>query len=237
MQSTVAIFRRLYGQLPPLFPSALKEKMHHALEHLENDPSVPLSEVEDTMIKFGYEVWPWNRAFKEFLAVAEGAVGEHFLLPRLSPDLQEKYRHYRHLGMTLRDLHSGSPAEYFDGEERGELCEALVAMQGDLRAYTAREVCSTKEKEYLRRVEEFKILLDEIESYLDNLRALADAESEHPNLAAEIRAQVRAFEEGLCLLGPELDYDAVCRAGEFFSGRRHELNRMRGIHVPIMIEF
>jgi hypothetical protein len=64
MKSTIALFRDLYNNLPPLFPPETKKKMHHALSHLEGDNSLSLNEIEKTMVIFGYEAWPWNRAYQ-----------------------------------------------------------------------------------------------------------------------------------------------------------------------------
>ena len=36
------------------------------------------------MIVFGYEVWPWNQIYREFMTIAETEVGEHFLAPPLA---------------------------------------------------------------------------------------------------------------------------------------------------------
>ena len=211
--------------------------MAHALDHLEHDQTITLAEVEDTMIFFGYAAWPWNQAYKEFLATAESKVGEHFLLPKLSPGLQKKYHDFKHHGGTLRELHSGRPADFFESEERQELCVALVEIQGELRHYAAQELIGISKDRYLLRVKEFSNVLADIKKTLDILRALAEKEQDHPTLAAEIRSRVRGFEEGLCLLGPELDYRAVCESEEFFHGRKQELNRMKGIHVPKIIDF
>ena len=237
MQSTISLFRHLYDHLPPLFPEEVSEKIKHALEHAETDPSVTLGEIEDSMIIFGFEAWPWNQAYKEFLASAEGLVGEHFLLPRLSLSLQEKYSEFKHFGGTLRDLHSGRPADYFILEERSELCAALVEMQVKLREYVGRELVGLGKKKYLQRVEEFIKVRDDVKKQLDGLRMLADKEQDHPTLADEIRARVRAFEYSMCHLGQEFRYDAVCRATEFFADRKCHLNRMRGIHLPVEVDF
>lgn len=237
MQSTIQLFRHLVQNIPPLFPVETKKKMEHALSHLESDQTISLEEVENTMIAFGYEVWPWNEAYKEYLAIAETRVGEHFLLPRLSQGMQEKYREFMRLGGTLRDLHSGSAAHNFEPEERTELCEALVEMQRDLRRYVNQEVAGLEQTRYLKRVREFMHVLGEIKQTMGRLRDLADREQDHPSLAQEIRAKVKSFEHGLCLLGPELSYDAVCESVDFFHGRKQELNRLRGIHVPLEIDF
>ncbi|KKP59579.1 MAG: hypothetical protein UR53_C0001G0079 [Candidatus Magasanikbacteria bacterium GW2011_GWC2_34_16] len=237
MQSTIKLFRYLYDHLPPLFPTEEVEKMKHALEHLEQDQTMTVEEIEDTMINFGYLVWPWNQAYKEFLALAENEIGEHSLLPRLSKSTQEKYQDFKTYGGTLRDLHSGRPADYFIPEERGELCSALVEMQKDLRDFVNRKVMGVEKDKYLERVASFAEMLAEIRGRLDDMRGLADKEQDHPNLAAEIRTRVRSFEFGLCLLGPELNYEAVCQSVDFFHGRKQDLNRMRGIHTAVDVDF
>jgi hypothetical protein len=86
-------------------------------------------------------------------------------------------------------------------------------------------------------VEDFKVMLAEIKNNLENLRKLADGEEEHPSLAQEIAAKVREFEYGLCLLGPEINYEAVCKTEEFFRGRKTELNRFKGINIPMQIDW
>ncbi len=237
MDSTLALFRRLYNNLPPLFPADLKKKMGDSLERLSVDESATLDDVEDTMIAFGYEVWPWNKAYQEFLDVAEHEVGEKFFLPKLPPETQDKFRDFKAYGGSLRDLHSGRPAEYFESEERVRLCVALVELQYDLRRYLEQELKGVSQKKYLARVVAFEYLLDEIKVNLGHLRHLADNEQDHPTLANEIRAQVRAFEEGLCLLSPEMSHEAVCQSVDFFHGRKADLSRLRGIHVPLEMDF
>lgn len=237
MQSTIAIFERLFKQTPPLFPKELKDKMAHALEHLKNDQTLSVKDIEDTMVKFGYELWPWNQAFRESIILTESDLGEHFLVPRLSQKLQEKYHEFKHYGGTLRDLHTGQPAAFFTIDERSELCVALVDMQTDLREYVARDILSLNKKQYLKRVNEFTELLTKMKFALDQMRILAGGEQDHPTLAHEIRARVRHFEHGLCLLAPELEYHAVCESVDFFKGRKHELNRLKGIHVVKTMSF
>lgn len=211
--------------------------MEHALSHLEGDQTITLSDIEDTMITFGYEAWPWNQAYREFLAVTETLMGEHFLLPKLSDTAKNKYFDFKRYGGTLRELHSGNPADFFTVDERNELCVALVEMQSALRTYTDHEVVGVSKVKYLRRVNEFKDLLNEIKIHLSHLKQLADKEQDHPTLADEIRSKVKSFEYGLCLLGPDLDYQAVCESVDFFHGRKQELSRLRGINLPLEINF
>lgn len=236
-QSTIDLFRHLYDHLPPLFPDATKQKMREALERVEKAEDIPFEEVEDLMIKFGYEVWPYNQSYREFMTVAEEKVGEHFLLPKLSAPLQSKYKDFKLYGGTLRDLRSGRPAGFFTSGERVELCQALVEIQNELRQYVSVQLNGSEKDQYLRRINDFLDVLIDIKNSLDDLRLLADREADHPMLAREIRAQVRAFEHGLCSLGPELNYAAVCHAPEFFIEHKKHLNRLSGIHEPVEVDF
>jgi hypothetical protein len=237
MQSTLSLFRRLYHHIPPLFPKDQAEAMGKALDRLENDPAVTIEEIESTMIKFGYELWPYNQAFREYISFAEERMGEHFLVPTLSESLQQKYADFKKLNGTLSDLHSGKNAQFFTSEERVELCEKLVDLQRQIHEFAQQEIVGVERERYLKRVKEFGVVLAEIQKNLHELEKLAAREEDHPTLANEIRARVKGFEQGLCLLGPELSYEAVCSSVEFFKGRKQELNRLKGINLTTDIDF
>jgi hypothetical protein len=72
---------------------------------------------------------------------------------------------------------------------------------------------------------------------LEDLKKLADHETEHPYLADEIRSQIKAFEQGLCLLGPELSYDAVCESVGYFQGRQKQFKNFKHLYQPKKIEY
>jgi hypothetical protein len=193
--------------------------------------------VEDKMAKFGYLVWPWNQAYKHFLAVAQEQLGEHFLLPQMSEGLREKYLDFKAYGGGLQDLQTGRPAALFTPEERAELCAALVDMQTQLRDYVNRDLVGVNKKQYLNKIEGYEKLLEKIKSRLESLRHLVTKEEKDSVLIIEINSKIRDFEHSLCLLGAEMDYEAVCQAQDFFAGRKIELSRLRGIHIPMQIDF
>lgn len=158
-------------------------------------------------------------------------------MPRLSPSAQERFREFKVYGGTWQDLHSGRAAEFFSRESLSELCIALVGTKQDLREYVIREVVGLSRQKYLEKVEEFQIVLESIKDKLNEMRAFADEEQDHPQLANEIRERVRVFEHGLCDLAPNCDYGGVCQSVEFFQGRKKDLNRLRGLHRPMEINF
>lgn len=237
MQSTLQIFRYFYNNLPPLVPEEVVLSMKKEIADLESRPDTTLAEIEDRMVRFGYQVWPWNQAFKFFLLAVEEKMGEHFLLPRMSEGLRKKYLNFQALNGTLKDLQTGRPASFFTSEERAELCEKLVDMRLHLREYVRRDLVGMNKKVYLSKVEEYKNLLEKIKFNLESLRNFMEKEEDGSTLIGEINAKIRDFEHSLCLLGTELDYEAVCQVNDFFVGRKKDLNRMRGIHIPLEVDF
>lgn len=211
--------------------------MKNELDRLADNLSISLEQIEDKMIKFGYEIWPWNQAYKHFLAVAQTQLGDHFLLPQMSDGLRGKYLDFKAYGGELKDLQTGRPAAFFTPEERAELCAGLVDMQTQLKDYVNRDLVGVNKKQYFNKIEEYEKLLEKIESNLEGLRDLVATEEPDSALTVEINSKIRDFEHSLCLLGMEMDYEAVCQAPDFFAGRKMELSRLRGIHIPMQIDF
>lgn len=233
---TLSIFRLIIANLPPFFPRDISDKMKNGLEQLDNDPRVTPKMVEDMMIKFGYDLWPWNEAYREFFVSAEGRLGEHFLLSHLSAELGASFMRYRNYGLSWKDLYSGRAVQYFTPEERPELGQSLVATKNDLIRFTDQEIVSLYKEKFLARVEEFKKILEKVKSVIFNLRQMADEEQYHPVLADEIRERVKFFEMGLCLLAPSFSVEEADRALDFFTERKYHLNMMRGIDKPVAVD-
>lgn len=222
VRHTLAIFEHLVRQPPPLVPQAILDDAVAALEQLRYNYDLTLDELEQTMITFGKRLWPYRKAFQEFVDVYEGKMGEKLFLQHVGPALRTRYKAFVAHGGDFRDLHAGGPLGFFTPEERLLLCEALVETRANVRSHTAQAVVSTDQREYELRIVEFDEILQDIEKRLDTLRRTAEDEQEHPELAGEIRAQVRGFEHGLCGLDQQTDHFAVCNASEFFVERKHE---------------
>ena len=222
IKHTVDIFKHMANELPPLLPEEIKKEINHALDHLENDFTIGIEEVENIIISLGKKVWPYWKAFDEMVVFHQGQMGEKFLEGKMSMELKKKYKLFKEHGGTYRDLRSGAPANFFEVEERQKLAEFLVDVEKDLRQYVAQAVLSTERKKYEGLILDLQVVLDSVEKRLETLRQVAEDEEEHPKLAEEIRAQVRSFEFGMCLLGPRIKIDEVMNAKEHFDGRKLE---------------
>jgi hypothetical protein len=224
---TIDIFKHMAHDLPPLLPDVVKKEVEHALEHLENDYTIGIEEVEDVVIGLGKKVWPYWKAFDEMFVFHQGQMGEKFLEGKMPLELKKKYKLFKEHGGDYHDLRVGGPAVFFEPEERQKLAEILVDVDNELRQYVKQSVLSGERKKYENLIIELQGVLDDVEKRLGHLRTVAEDEEEHPQLASEIRAQVRAFEFGLCLLGPRTKIHEVENAKEYFEGRKVE-RRMFG---------
>ncbi len=222
LQHTVFLFEKIAHDLPPLVPKKIVRDMAMALDHLQHNYQLTAEEAEATLITFGKKIWPYRQAFADWCERSAGELGESFFLGYASVHIKKRYHEFCAYGGSFRDIYGGKPAPFFTPDERVEITKALVAAARDVRAHAAQVVTSTGHDEYLERVEEFRMILGDIEIRLSTLRRMADEEQEHPELSAEIRAQVRAFEEGLCLLGVHISHEAVRSAPDHFIGRKKE---------------
>lgn len=236
-QSTLNIFRIFHRDLPVLFPVDRRAKIKEVLTRLENDSDLSVEEVENALVAFGYEAWPWHKAKRHFWSRAWDKLAEHFFVPKLSLALKEKYGDFVLCGGTLRDVHAGAPVDYFDSDERRELIDALNQLENDLARHVDTQITGVEKEQFLRLVDEYRAVADKIKAKLVELRKLAQGENEHLNLAREINEKIKLFEHGWCYLAPEPDYRDVCEAVEFFKGRKADLNRMRGAHLIPEVNF
>ncbi len=220
IKHTIEIFEIMYKQLPPLVPEEVEKEIKHALEHLHDDIGVGIEEVENIVISMGKKIWPYWKAFGELYNMEQGKMGEKFLLGKLSIGLKKKYNEFKEHGGTYHDLRTGSPAVFFENEERLEMTQKLVEVDIDIRNHTKQMVLSMERRKYEDLIVDFQTILDDIEKRLGNLSMLAEDEEEHPELAEEIRAKVRAFEFGMCLLGPKTQVHELENAEDYFVERR-----------------
>lgn len=237
MSSTLRLFRQLYENLPPLFPEEIAQAMGICLDGLEKNPVASLELIENEMIKFGYEIWPYNQAWQEFYDETFSRKGEEFLLAGLSPELRGRYRDFKIYGGSLKSLFTGSLAQFFNTDERSELCAVLVETQNLINKFVRQDIISLRQKVYFKKVADFRKMLVNMKKEIDDLYKLAHKETDHPILIQEIREKIRAFEQGLCFLGPAVEPAAVCKISDFYRERKVHLRDLHNIHLAAAIKW
>lgn len=221
ISSTIQIFERLVRDIPPLVPRQIADESRQALEQVRSNMHVKVDELEQTMVSVGMKLWPYREAFLEFYRVYESEVGEKALLQKLPYHIKKQYLLSREHGGSFRDLHSGCVlVGGFSSEDHVILCGALVDIQKEVWRYTVQAVLTKDRARYEKRIAEFQSIFFDIEKKLDGLRDMTQKEGEHPELVQEMKEHIRGFEQGLCLLGPKLDYEALCNSEDHFEARR-----------------
>ncbi len=223
LHHTTDIFERMYNNLPPLIPEKTRNDMYTALEQIQANQTLSEEELERTMIHFAKLVWPETQAFQEFYSSYESQMAEATFTQKLPPMLRKRYQEYKDAGHTYDELTRGLYLDFFADHERVLVHQFVVDVTCDVRAFAFQALTHSDRVRYEERIEEFREILAHIETQLDDLLELANNEQEHPHLASEIREHVRGFEHGFALLGPRVDYAAVCRSHEHFQGRKKYL--------------
>jgi len=235
MKTTFFISQKTVDALPPLFPIEKGEKVRRLLAEEVSEHTA--KRLKKELIKLNYELWPYRRAWQEYLAGAEEEMVSHFLFPGLSPELSSRCQKYHECGVGFFDFYSGRVADYFSTEERNEITALLSSVKSRAAAYAKQRVLTTGKKDYLRRVKDYEHILKKLKKEIDRLKKIAVEENDHPIIANEINTKVEAFEEGLALLGPEINHREVFNAVEFFAERKNHLNSTRGIHTSQVFDF
>lgn len=219
---TKKFLERLYFNLPPLVPAAVQKAIEERMNEVASE-SVAVQYVEDIIIAFSKQVWPYNQAFEELVQKNLKQLGEQLLLQKASYGLRRAISHYHKTGGTWDALYTGAVADLFTPEERVELHQTLVDINCDVREFARQSALTVERRHYEERVSYYGERLTEIEHEIGRLHVLANSEA-NEFLGQEIRQQIRGFELGIAAMGPRVDYDAVCKAHEHFRGRIRELN-------------
>lgn len=218
---TSLFLERLYFNLPPLVVEEVRVELEQVLEELSREPR-SVVEVEDIIISFQKEIWPYTQAFEEMVQRYVEEMGETLLMRKSSYELRRAYEKYRQHS-TWKNLYKGQEISAFTVEERTELHQLLVDIMCDVRDYAKQAAIMSDRKVYENRIAYYQKRYAEIEIELDRLQELADNE-ENIDLAREIRQHARDFKLSIASLGPVFDFEAVCNAHAHFVGRKKELS-------------
>jgi hypothetical protein len=220
--------------VPPLVPSELKLELAHAIEEIKNNTkcSPKQSEeynllrltIEDAIIEFGKELWPYRQAFKFFLQDVRHRLAEEYFVLHLDKPMKQWFLICKEHNCTLSELKNGSDSAiiHLSPEERNKIRHAFVETDINTRNAAAQEVLGLRREEYEKKISEFKMLQEDIIQHLDYLKQLAQNEKKHPSVAYELHALIREFELALCGLRPDNYLDQLHRVEEYIEGRKQE---------------
>lgn len=227
----MALLKAMVEDLPPLAPEPAMRSARETYERFLRASPAYANEIEDAIVAYGRVLWPYRKAFDTLVRQELTQNEETHFVSRLALALRERFREWRQDGGSLTELlDHHRVSSRFTPNERGALCEALVAARASGED-AVRKAIAANDAEYRRLIREFQALQHELEQHINGLRRLAERAADHHEVFSEIIETVRTFERGLANLAREPEVREVCAAIEAYRERHTYLLERREVEA------
>ncbi|TAL19212.1 hypothetical protein EPN90_04575 [Patescibacteria group bacterium] len=215
-QYSLDLLRQVIGKAPRFFPSGRKTDMLDALAKLEREPGTTPKMIDDAIIVFGREIWPYRQAFWHIHDTDGRHDEDLYLREALAPELRAKYEAFLRKGLRVEDIRRGGEFEqYFSPVEKQALIDAKL-LAHDRVVEGIETLCAGEKKaacdDALSRYREEQ---KKIEALIAELSSLA-AKSE--KWRSEILDKVRTFQAGWSGLERGVAAEDVKGEIDYYSG-------------------
>lgn len=215
---TLDLLKQVIDKAPKFFPVERKKEMLLELKTFRADENTPIVKIEDAIISFGREIWPYRKSFWRVHDEAK-IEEEQYIREKLNPSLREKYETFLRKGGRIEDIRKEAQLDeletFFTPEELAELVEAKIgahdAVVKEVESLCVGEksaVCTDALADYKKEQEK----IDELINQLEHLAG------ESEKWQAEILDKVRVFKEGWSGLEREVAADDVRGEIDYYLG-------------------
>lgn len=214
---TLAILKHILNKTEhTLFPEARLEEMKKEYTQMTADAAVTQTQIEDTLIRFGKEIWPYQEGLEELYRRHGRVLEEQRVKEKLNPLLQTKYAQFLAAGGSLADFRQGAATEtYFTPEEKFALGQAVL----EAHATTLQEIASScradKQHECAEVIADHQQKLARMEKKIEALRALATSSEKW---RSEIEDKIHTFEEAFGYLERTFHESDLDGAIDYYQG-------------------
>jgi Rad3-related DNA helicase len=220
---TLKIYQRLYDRMPPFVPEQVYLDIEKELKNFFARQDATVSEVENSMMKYGEKIWPYVKAFEEMVKVHEHVLADKIFHQKASPRLRKKYALVCKLGHGFEPVCYGIALEHFDHDEKQELNELLVELKRDVRRYAMQAVLTHDKVTYQEKIDRYGKVVEEINVVLHSLSDFSNRErGDHGDLVHDMEGKIRAIQQSFAFLGPAIDIEEIRRMPEYYKGRKEE---------------
>lgn len=215
-QYSLDLLSQIIDKAPRFFSPGRKQEMVAALEKFKQDADAPQKEIDDAIIAFGKEIWPYRKAFWHIHNTDGRHNEQEYLLKELSPELLQKYNLFLKKGFQIQDIrHGGDFEDFFTSEEKHALIEAKLNAHNKV-VDAIESLCSGEHKDRCEdALVKYKNEVVAIENLIEHLRSFAGRSDKW---RTEILDKVRTFEEGWSGLEKEVTSEAVQGEIDYYSG-------------------
>jgi len=193
-QYTLTLLEQTIKTTPRWFSEERRQSMLETLKAYEMNPTVSREELDNVIIAFGKEIWPYRKALGVLHEKYAAPREEKYIRAALGSMIAGKFDAYLREGNSITDFKQGKQFEtFFTPEEQAEIVERYLDAHDKVMDEFQSECMGPRADECNQLVTDFKAELPKIEDAIMRLSLLAD---ESPNWRDEIMDKVRVFEEG-----------------------------------------
>ncbi len=193
---TLDLLRQVIDKAPKFFPVERKKEMLVTLETFRKDPATAREKIEDAIIAFGKEIWPYRKSFWQVHDEAK-IEEEQYIREKLLNELREKYETFLRKGGRIEDLRKEAQVDeletFFTPEELAKLVEAKLTAHDKVVDEVESLCAGAKNQVCTDALGAYKEEQKKIEELINQLRHLA---RESGKWEAEILDKAHVFEAG-----------------------------------------
>ena len=210
------ILKALIDSAPKAFPAEKRTEMGKSYEALLANLQASQAEIEETMIAFGKEIWPYRKAFWKMHDIYGSKREGVIVKEKLSPELRSKFLEFVSGGGDLEDFRHGAVLEEtFTPEEKFTLGQAELEAHDQVDAEIETMCQGEKQAEFQEMVNGFQAFRDKLIEKINILKGMAQ---QAPKWAGEIEEKARTFEEGFSLLEKSYNIEDIDGAVDYYQG-------------------
>jgi len=204
-QFTLNLFLQMIERAPGIFPSDRKEEMKKKYKEYLNNKKIPCEKVEETVIAFGREIWPYRKAWQEMYEKYGRPKEAEYFEKNLPKELHEKYFSCKVKGggHCLREYRMcGLMETCFSPDEKFFLDETVIATLNKTRQEVDQLVLGEKRNEYQKLLEKWQAIQKEMEAGISQLKKMAET---NLKWRAEILNKVKTIEHGWSIIEQDIN--------------------------------
>jgi len=217
-QFTLGLLLAMIQKMPVTFPAGKKEAMEKQYEECKKDKKIACGKVENLLVSFGREMWPYQKAWQE-LYEKYGRVREAEYFEKQLPEaLHHKYFacKVKGGGHCLREYRMcGLMETCFDPDEKFFLDETVIGALGKAKDEADKLVLGEKKSEYEKALEKWSAEQKKMETKIEELKKLAAAE---PKWQAEIKEKIKTIEHGWSIMERDINLSDIQQVIDFYKG-------------------
>lgn len=211
---TLTLLKGVIDGAPKVFSSARREEMFKEYQNLLANQQISRTEIEEKIIAFGKEIWPYRTTFQKMLDRYGHGKEEALLGQELNPELHNKFQAFIKDGGCLDDFRKGTVLEEtFTSEEKFALGQAMLNIRSRILSELETACQNEKAAEFNELLEENKKIRDRWVEKINILKGLA---KQSPKWEAEIKERARAFEESFSFIEKSYNEEDLANAVDYY---------------------